>query len=218
MRALFLSTLLVVLSHCGGPGEGPSPAVCTSNASCADGQLCQAGVCVASTGCEAHEGNPPNLLANGSFECASSDAWRTSPTESAQFEVVASPSAKAGGKVGKVTAPSDASAASVWYANDAVVKPETRSYCATVWVRGTAQVGRLNVRKAAPGQNQDEEFSVPLTGEWQSIPPPGTGPMLVTGKGEERFLLRVYIPQPKAGEWMELDGVRLWETTTGSCK
>jgi hypothetical protein len=153
-----------------------------------------------------------NLLVNGSFECGTSGWSAIGGVLSAEAG-----NAKTGSSSARLEAPSGGAAASLWYDADAVLNPGTKTYCTRAWMRGTAQNGRITVRKVASGAGEDENFSSPVGPDWTLVPPQSYGPLKVTGAGELKFLLRVWIPNPSPGDVLIVDDVQLWESPDGTC-
>ncbi|MFZ5468578.1 MAG: hypothetical protein ACOZIN_03995 [Myxococcota bacterium] len=200
MRPTFCALLLL---SCSPPERG-----------CADGGECTT---LATDGGGICKGDgvasPPNLLDNPGFECGAPSGWfAQNGTLTAETAIV-----HGGAQAAKLTA-SAGSAASLWHEADAVQNPANRTYCARAWMRGTAANGRITVRKVATGGGVDENFSSPLSNtSWTLVPPASYGPLKVVGSGEERFLLRIWIPSPNAGEVLWVDDVELWHSANGTC-
>ncbi len=71
--------------------------------------------------------------------------------------------------------------------------------------------------RVKPGTVEYETFSLPLTNDWLPNPPAATHALKVTGKDEERLLLRIWIPNARPGDFMVVDDVQLWESADGTC-
>ncbi len=187
---------------------------------CPSGPPCPSGDCTP-------DGGPPdgggggcrvlgNLVYNPGFECGVEGWQAVDLVESGT--VSESTEARSGARSGLLTATRDAASVSLWTKDDAVVNPGRRSFCARAWMKGTNPVGRLTLVKVKPGWKEEISFSMPVTGDWQIVPPPDTGPLLVTGENEDKILLRVWIPSAKAGDKLYVDDVQLWESPDGGCK
>lgn len=198
---------LLVLPACPTPTQD-----CSESKPCGPGLVCVANACVADGECGGDSGN---LLENPGFECGDPPTgWFTQGGDVSSR----SEGPKSGSRLARLSAPSGGAAASLWTEDDAVVAPGKDTYCARAWVRGTAAAGRITLRKVVPGGVEDENYSTPLSTDWVLLPPASYGPLKVVGNGEQKFLFRIWIPSPKAGDWMEIDDVELWRSTDGSCK
>jgi hypothetical protein len=159
-------------------------------------------------------GAPPNLLANPGFECGDPPSGWYAQNGQLTSE---STGGHSGSKAARLTAPTATVASNLWHETDVVVAPGTKTYCVNAWVRGSAANARITVRKVKAGFVNDENFSIPLTPEWQPIPPAATHALKVVGAGEDKFVLRIFIPDAKAGDYLLVDDVLLWESPGGNC-
>src|SRR5258705_12376486 len=84
--------------------------------------------------------SPPNLVANGGFECGDATEW------SVQFGdlVTVSQGAHGGAKAAQLTAASSGGG-QFGYASAVVPSTSGKSYCVNPWVRGTATSVRMDV-------------------------------------------------------------------------
>ncbi|MHB8874512.1 MAG: carbohydrate binding domain-containing protein [Myxococcaceae bacterium] len=203
---------------------GPPPDECSASRPCAAGSSCRAGRCEAA---DAGGGNadpcaenpaqtPRNLIYNPGFECGDPPAgWFA---QNGQLSVVRN-SPLSGTSVARLSDWNSVSTPRLWLDTPyAINAPGTKTYCIRAWMRGSS-VGQLTVRKVATGGGgTDDLYSSPLTANWVVVPPPTYGAMKITGQNEKQFLIGVSIPNsPKASDWLEMDDVQLWESTSGDC-
>lgn len=184
---LFLSLAVVVAAaSCGSPSQPPG-------------------------GCSA-EKSPPNVIVNGSFDCAVSDAW--SMVFGSTFAMVE------GGRAGQAAQVTVSSLGGrIAYAKDIVAGPSSKSFCFTGWVKGTAPYMRMRVLRDMGGSVSEVSQSAPVTGQWTQIPA-----IKVEQLNAPRLQLmfeaqtnRTDAFNAKEGDTLLVDDVDAWEFS-GSCE
>ena len=91
------------------------------------------------------------------------------------------------------------------------------TWCAYAWMRGTTSDGRLTVLRDQGDFVVDESFNTPVNNqEWSRAP--NSFPMKITvGPSDKRLFFSVELQNPKAGEYLIVDDVALWQSKDGSC-
>jgi hypothetical protein len=151
--------------------------------------------------------SPPNLLADGSFECGAGAEWSV---QFGDFAVVSG--GHSGAKAGQLTA-SSTGAGQMGIGMPIVAMTDGSPYCVNAWVKGTASDMRLEVlaTKAALGN----AFASPVQADWLEAPM-GSNLKVQVAAGDTLYL-RVKIQNGTAGQTLLLDDVDFWESTTGNC-
>ena len=105
------------------------------------------------------------------------------------------------------------------YATDVVDDGGTNVYCAAAWAKGTAPYMRLQLLT----DSVVNQFSAPLTAQWQRVPPSIN--LDADNAGSKRLLL-VFETQigrsdgnnSKPGDTLEIDDVDVWQSADGGCR
>jgi hypothetical protein len=150
---------------------------------------------------------PPNLLANGSFECGSGTEW------SAQYGTFAVVSGgHSGAQAGQLTAAANGQG-QLGYSTAVVSSTSGKSYCVHAWVKGTATGVRMEILPSMSGLAQ--AFSSPVNGDWVRAPP-STNLQLDAAPGDTLYL-RFVIQNGQSGQTLLVDDVDFWESASGKC-
>lgn len=194
-RWLWLALLLPALA-CGGAGGGGDAGAGGGGAGCAPAKT------------------PPNLLANGSFECSA-----TGPegffARDGELTLVAG-EGRAGSRSARLTipqaGPTDVTLAAT---GNVATNLGANTYCATAWVKGTVSDARLVLRRSSGGAVEDFTFSGPVTSTWQRLPPSLV--VKASGANAPALLLLVQSRNGKPGEALFVDDVDVWVSGSGAC-
>lgn len=164
------------------------------------------------TSCQSAQ-DATNLLQNPGFECgASAEGWLT------QFgEVTTETSVVHSGKqAARLFSPVARTSVSLWHEADVVKAPSGQTYCASVFVRGTAKIARITIRRV--GSDINETFSSPVSDtEWTRVPPESYGGVSAKSLNDTSLLFRVWIPNAQAGDYLYIDDAHFWKSSDGKC-
>lgn len=160
--------------------------------------------------CGATALTPPNLVENPGFEC---DGTEWAGTIYGTYEYA---SGGRTGRAGKVTV-TQSGARFVYFKNlapDAVGK----TYCYSAWLSGTAPFMRIKVISEKSGSAFEDSFSEQIFSDFRRIPPQKTLPI---GSGTTKLSMIFEVQTNRtdnmngmAGQYMLIDDVDVWETTT----
>ena len=155
---------------------------------------------------------PRNLVQNAGFECGTGgpDAWAARDGTLAW-----SSDAHSGAKAALLTVPS-AGQGTLLYRPDVAAALGTQTYCATVFVKGTAPDVKLILRKVFSGSVEDRTFSAPVTQAYARVPPNLV--LDVPGSAAQKLLLLVQTITAKAGDTLLVDDLDVCVSTSGDCK
>jgi hypothetical protein len=166
----------------------------------------------------------PNLLVNGDFEqpAVSPQGPGTTPTgwtATAPAQVLLDAQTfRCGQQSARVTSTVVDGAVELAPSSAPVQPSGTSLYCASAWLRGTADAGyqmRLEIREyEQDGQLRDfgaSPYVVP-NGVWTNVQ------ASYRATGRESLSLRAYAPRSPAGAVMHVDGAALWRSTNGGCQ
>jgi hypothetical protein len=147
---------------------------------------------------------PPNLIANGGFECGAGSEWGA---QFGDFAVVSG--GHASDHAGQLTVASDAQG-QLGYESTVVASTSGNTYCVHAWVKGTVTAVRMEV--VPSGQT----FSTPVGSDWLRAPPT-TNLEIPTTKGSS-LSLRFRVQNGQAGQTLLVDDVDFWESSDGRCR
>jgi hypothetical protein len=150
---------------------------------------------------------PPNLLADGSFECGAGTEWAA---QYGDFVVVSG--GHASDHAAQLTVGSDAQG-QLGYESAVVASTSGKSYCVHACVKGTVTAVRIEVIPTMSGVAQ--AFSSPVTSDWVRAPPSTN--LKVDAAAGDSLYLRFRVQNGQAGQTLLVDDVDFWESTSGRC-
>jgi hypothetical protein len=157
---------------------------------------------------------PPNLLANGSFECgaAGPEGFFAKDGELA----LATGDAHQGSRSVKLTVPATgATDVTLAASGNVATNLGNATYCGTAWVKGTVSDARLVLRRSTSGAVEDLTFTGPVTGTWARLPPNLV--VKAPGANGNALLLLVQSKNGKPGDTLFVDDVDVWVSASGAC-
>lgn len=201
--AVFLFLLFFALSHC-----GPQP--------CREVECSTQPVVPPPSSCEpASLPHGKNLLKNSGFECGDAlEGWSSQFGTSALETTLV----RSGKQAARLFTTEDRTVVALSFKEPVVKAPkEGTTYCAYAYVKGSASDVRVSIRRV--GSNFDETFSSPISpNEWTQVPPSSYGGVPATAKSDTELYFRIFIPNAKPNDFIVIDDVQFWESTTGNCK
>lgn len=215
-------TCLVVpcFASCAGT---PPEVECSTDKPCADGKVCENSVCVTPGGdggpgfgvCPGTFGpaSPPNLLGNPDFECGDPPSGWTTDFNGTLTAEAANP--QSGARAAKVTSKVNSSGViSIFPVDYPVQSPGAKTYCAAAWVRGTdPATGHVEITEVTSSSGiVRHKFSAPLHAAWQRLKVDAA-----TTATSPKLSVRVYLENPKVGDFLVVDAVELWVSAGGKC-
>ncbi len=188
----------------------PTPPECSVSEPCGEGKACQEGVCIAAGNAVADGGVDPNVLDNPGFE-RGIDGWDVLFDAHGEFEQETTVT-RSGQGAARLTATGSGTTQFVHLEGIRDVIPGS-VWCASAWMRGTASDGRLTIRRV--GSNQQQNAFTPVTNDaWSRT----SSPFKITIEpADTELIFFVAMPYPKAGDYLLVDDVALWQSKDGSC-
>lgn len=160
--------------------------------------------------CGATAKTPANLVENPGFEC---DGTEWAGTIYGTYEYA---SGGRSGRAGKVTV--NASGARFVYTKNLAADAVGKTYCYSAWLSGTAPFMRIKLISEKSGSAFEDSFSEQIFSDFRRIPPQKTLPI---GMGTTKLALIFEVQTNRTdnmngmtGQYMLIDDVDVWETTT----
>ena len=151
----------------------------------------------------------PNVAPNPGFECGSPpDGWNAPLLGT--LEVTAGRT----GNAAKVTAKTATQGVvTLVSAEPVAASPLNGTWCASAWLRGTAENAVIVLRRDKGGGSLlDESFFQPLTAEWTKI----SNSAQLDGT-DAKLYVAAGVRAPQKDQVVEVDDVQVWKSTSGRC-
>lgn len=159
---------------------------------------------------------PPNLMANAGFECGADGGTDRPDGWAARDGTMAWVGEGRSGKALQLTVPASGQG-TLLYRYDVASGLGTRTYCATLWAKGTAPDVKLIMRRVNQGGSvTDFTFSDTVGPAFARVPPNLVRE--VPGENADRLLMLVQTITAKAGDTVAIDDVDVWVSDDGLCK